>query len=136
MVHQLSFAVIHTYDSQEQGITVPVTLTHAEDQVELLAKIDTGAQTCIFQRQYAEILQLDVEAGHHQTFETVTGTFEAFGHTVGLEVLGIRMDAVVFFARDHDFLRNVLGRHGWLQQIRMGLVDYNSLLYLSHYNDT
>jgi hypothetical protein len=31
--------------------------------------------------------------------------------------------------------RNLLGKLGWLQQIRFGLVDYDEMIYLSDYND-
>jgi hypothetical protein len=29
----------------------------------------------------------------------------------------------------------LLGRQGWLLQVRLGLVDYEQLIYLSNYDD-
>lgn len=31
--------------------------------------------------------------------------------------------------------RNLLGQHGWLEQIRMGLIDHDEILYVSPYNE-
>jgi hypothetical protein len=50
-------------------------------------------------------------------------------------VLGIETTTTVYFAADEAFTRNVLGRQGWLNVIRLGLVDYEGKLYLSHYDD-
>jgi hypothetical protein len=30
---------------------------------------------------------------------------------------------------------NVLGRHGWIERMRLGLVDYEGLLFLAHYDE-
>lgn len=134
MSHQLSFRVLYEYDSRVKGITVPIGLNYRDNEVRLLAKIDTGADNCIFQREYGEMIGLTIEDGQHQKFETGTGTFQAYGHTVNLEVLSFRIESLVFFAENPTFPRNVLGRHGWLQNMRIGLVDYDSRLYLSAYN--
>jgi len=40
----------------------------------------------------------------------------------------------VFFPAAREIQRNVLGRQGWLQQFRVALIDYDSVLHLSHYN--
>jgi len=40
----------------------------------------------------------------------------------------------VFFADLPGFFRNVLGRHGWLERIRLGLVDYDGEIYASRYD--
>jgi len=39
--------------------------------------------------------------------------------------------AVVYFAEDYSLNRNLLGRQGWLQLIRIGLDDYKSEIYIS-----
>jgi hypothetical protein len=51
-----------------------------------------------------------------------------------LETLGYSFDVTVYFAADESFTRNVLGRHGWLDQVRIGIVDYESKLSLSRYD--
>jgi hypothetical protein len=45
------------------------------------------------------------------------------------------LDIVAYFAKDEWFNRNVLGRHGWLNRIRIGLNDYDGQLYLSRADD-
>lgn len=42
---------------------------------------------------------------------------------------------MVYFAADDYFPRNLLGRHGWLDQVRVGVIDYEGLLFLSRYSD-
>ncbi|MBI3423083.1 MAG: hypothetical protein HY011_09100 [Acidobacteria bacterium] len=43
--------------------------------------------------------------------------------------------ATVYFAASVDIPVNVLGRVGWLDRVRLGLVDYNCHLYLSASGD-
>jgi hypothetical protein len=52
--------------------------------VELVAKIDTGASHCLFERHYGEQLGLEIETGIAQKFSTATGTFLAYGHNLTL----------------------------------------------------
>lgn len=63
------------------------------------------------------------------------GSFDAYGHMVSLETLGYSFDVTVYFAAHESFTRNVLGRRGWLDQVRLGLVEYESKLYLSRYSE-
>ena len=41
---------------------------------------------------------------------------------------------MVYFAASPAFRRNVLGRSGWLQQLRVAIVDYDSVLYVAKYD--
>ena len=52
-----------------------------------------------------------------------------------LETLGYSFDVTVYFAAHENFTRNVLGRRGWLDQVRLGLIEYESKLYLSRYEN-
>jgi hypothetical protein len=38
------------------------------------------------------------------------------------------------FAKYPGLQRNVLGREGWLRNLRIAVIDYDSLLYLSAYD--
>jgi hypothetical protein len=53
---------------------------------------------------------------------------------VRLSTLGHSVDALVFFADDAQLRRNVLGRHGWLNRLRIGIVHYDSKLYVNEYD--
>lgn len=66
-------------------------------------------------------------------FGTVTGSFRAFGHEVTLIALGIEIAPIVYFAEHQSFTRNVLGRLGWLDRIKLAVVDPECKLYLSVY---
>jgi hypothetical protein len=130
----LEFAITHHYRSAFVGIEVPVTLRYGSQSVDLIAKVDTGAAYCIFDRRYAEMLGLNVESGRFQTFQTVAGSFPAYEHEVTLQMPGIEFSARVFFAQDTEFARNFLGRTGWLDRLRVAIIDYDRTLYLSAYD--
>ncbi|HMW00370.1 MAG TPA: aspartyl protease family protein, partial [Acidobacteriota bacterium] len=97
------------------------------------AQVDTGASFCIFQRQYGEALGIDIECGDRVVVGTATGTFIVYGHMVTLSTVGLEFDSMVFFASHEGFSRNVLGRNGWLNKVRFGLIDYEGKLFLSQY---
>jgi hypothetical protein len=42
--------------------------------------------------------------------------------------------STVYFAKEESFTRNVLGRVGWLDRVKLGLIDYEGKLFLSEYN--
>lgn len=130
----LSFDVVHTYPDNEDGIELSVMLKAGSHETRLQAKVDTGATYCIFERAYAEALGIEVESGIPMRISTATGAFEAYGHEVTLECLSWEIPCVAYFAGNESFGRNVLGRHGWLQQFRVAIVDYDSKIYLAKYD--
>jgi hypothetical protein len=132
MTLSLSFDASHQC-ALADGIEIPTELRVGDQIVEFMATLDTGAAHCIFERRYAEELGLDVEAGRSQRFRTVAGSFVAFQHEVTIRTLGIEFSAVVFFAEDETFTRNFLARPGWLDRVRVGIVDYARRLFLAPY---
>jgi hypothetical protein len=135
MAHRLSFSESLTYDAGQPGITVLVTLRVGQAQVNCEAKVDTGASLCVFARSYGEQLGLDIADGLRQIIGTVTGSFVAYLHEVDFSVAGLEFSAFVSFTEEESFQRNVLGRRGFLEQVTLGLVDYEGRLYLSRYPD-
>jgi hypothetical protein len=131
----LSFALVHHYDTRAAGISLPVSVRSGPLSIELQAKVDTGSTFCVFERRHGERLGLDIESGTPERIGSVMGSFTAYGHEVTLAVLGIETTATVYFAAQEHFPRNVLGRAGWLDRVRLGLIDYDGRLYLSHYED-
>ena len=87
----MEFSVSHQYNFSAEGIEVPVTLGNGGQSVDLIAKLDTGAAHCIFERRYAEILGINPESGRLQRFRTMTGSFAAYEHEVTLQVLKHRL---------------------------------------------
>jgi hypothetical protein len=135
MSYQLNFDQLTNYDPGQPGITLPVTLKLVAHSVAVEAKLDTGATDCIFARKQAEQLGISVESGRPVRIRTATGSFIAHAHDVTLNVLGLDFDVPALFAKDSDFNPNVLGRHGFLDHVYLGLVDYEGKLYLSRYGD-
>lgn len=41
---------------------------------------------------------------------------------------------MVYFFADKEIEKNLLGRSGWLDRVRFGLVDYDRKFYLSAYD--
>ena len=137
MSHELIFGEMHNYSasSPSDGVTLPVALSTGPNSVQLTASVDTGASFCIFERGYGEALGLDIEAGMLTHVRTAAGMFDAYGHMLALTTLNYSFDIMVYFAKEESFMRNVLGRRGWLDHVRLGLVDYEGKLYLSKYDD-
>jgi len=134
VTHQQSFALKHYYSAGD-AIRLPVTLISGGEEIRADAFLDTGATYCIFRREVAVSLGIDVEAGASVRVGTVTGGFDAYGHTLTLETLGYSFEVMVYFAAHDGLPRNVLGRRGWLDRVRLGLIDHDAELYLSGYND-
>ena len=132
---QLGFTARLDY-SGYGDLIFPLTLSSAiNNRVVVRVKLDTGSTFCVFQRRYADLLGLDLESGTPQRIRTVTGSFDAYGHEVALTVGELEWQAVVYFAGDESFPVNVVGRVGFLDRLRVGVVDYEQLLYLAAYDE-
>lgn len=117
-------------------ITLPIAISaNSQDFYDVRAKLDSGSVFCVLQRHYARLLNLDLEAGIPQRIRTATGSFLAYGPEIMLSIEGIEWQATVYFAEDEYFPVNVVGRVGFLDRLRSGLVDYEQTLYLSAYDD-
>lgn len=126
----LGFSDRLNYSSYDE-ITVEILLSSGlETHVAIDAKVDTGSKFCIFQPRYAFLLGFDLEAGVRERIRTAAGHFIAYGHEVTLTVADIEWDTVVYFAEMETFAINVVGRVGFLDHLRVGLVDYEQLLYV------
>lgn len=135
MNHSLQFPHRHFYKASSH-ITVPVTLLSSPMRwADAIVAVDTGSTFCVFDRTYAEALGLDVESGLQQRISTATGFFYCYGHEVTLVVFDLEWNAVVYFAEADEFSINVLGRVGFLDRLKVGIVDYAQTLYLGLYDE-
>jgi hypothetical protein len=132
---QLSFTSRVDYGGYGDLIFPLALSSDISNRVMVRVKLDTGSTFCVFQRRYAELLGLDVEDGTPQRIRAVTGSFTAYGHEVTLTVGDLEWQAVVYFAADESFPVNVVGRGGFLDRLRVGVVDYEQLLYLAAYDE-
>lgn len=130
----LAFNYAYRYPEHRDGILIPVSLQSGRTFHKASASIDPGASVCLFSREIGEILGLDIEQGVYQRLGTLTGGLDAFGHEVNLQTFDIGLSSTVYFAREYYLPRNLLGRAGWLNKLRFGLIDYDQLIYLSQYD--
>lgn len=132
-MNQLNFAEEFFYKDDSQGISLPVKLTYAGTVIDVLAKVDTGAAVCLFSYEDAIDLGISIEQGIPLRLGGLTGSLEAFGHEVTLQTGDIAFQRVVYFAKHPGLQRNLLGRRGWLRNLKLAVIDYDNLLYLSAY---
>lgn len=132
-MESISFDEVLFYNTLKAGITVSVILKFEDELIDFEAKIDTGSSFCIFERKHAERLGIDVENGEAMQISTATGHFLAYKHELRLTVMNIETVSTVCFAKEESFTRNVLGRQGWLDRVKLGLIDYEGKLFLSEY---
>lgn len=132
-MHRLDFENLILYDAGRVGISLDVKIQLGNLTANFEAKIDTGAEGCIFERKYGEQIGIEIESGESQNFSTATGSFKTYGHSLTLITKQNRFDSYVFFAADESFQKNVLGRYGWLNRLIVGINDYDGKLYLSRY---
>ena len=132
-MHQLSFTRLHSYADWDASITVPVVLRSGAKVADLVASLDTGASQCLFENAYASELGIDLTSGVLTRFRTANSSFDAYGHEVEIDVLGIVTHSLVYFFAEPSIRKNVLGRGGWLDRVCVGLVDHDREIYLADY---
>lgn len=112
MLHQLHFAIKERFRTTHAGIIIPFSLTLNGATAFGRAKIDTGSKYCLFQRELAEELGLEVEDGLPVRLNTLTGDFTAHAHTVMLNTFEISFESTVLLTAGYGTNRNILGRRG------------------------
>ncbi len=130
----IEFDAVYNDSLFEVGITVEANLAMGDLDVDVEAKIDTGSTYCIFERYHGEGLDIDIENVMPIQIGTPMGSFRVYGHEVTLTVLGIETVSTVYFAESEYFDRNVLGRIGWLDRVKLGLIEQEGKLFLSKYS--
>jgi hypothetical protein len=131
--NHIDFENVYHYDTLKTGVTLPVSLKYGSLETTVRAKIDTGASHSIFERLHGEYFGLEIENGELLSFSTVMGSFRAFGHELSVRFLNIEIYTKIYFAEDDNFRKNVLGRQGWHDRVKFGLIDYEGKLFLSEY---
>lgn len=131
---QLTFDEEFRYEDDEHGIPLSVTLTYGDQTVRADAKVDPGAIVCLFRHEVGVALGVPIEQGIPIRLGGMAGSLEAFGHEVTLQTGQLVFQSLVYFAKYPGLPRNLLGRRGWLRNLRLGLIDYDNLLYLSAYD--
>lgn len=131
---QLTFAQEHHYKDDEEGIPLSIKITYGAKTVRVNAKVDPGAAVCLFSHEDGLDLGIPIEQVIPTRLGSLTGSLEAFGHEVTLQTGDIVFQSIVYFAKHPGLQRNLLGRQGWMRNLRLGVIDYDYLLYLSAYD--
>jgi hypothetical protein len=134
MPTQLNFDEELRYSDDLSGITIPVLLINGDKSIRVATKVDTGAQICLFAYEVGLRLGLEIEQGTPIVLTSIGGSIDAFGHDVVLQTAGLAFGSRIYFAKYPGLPRSVLGRQGWLRNLRMAVIDYDGLLYLSAYD--
>jgi hypothetical protein len=131
---QLSFDVTFVYPDRTDGITIPTVLSFGDRIVNTFAKVDPGAECCVFSREIGEKLGIDIERGIPQSMGSLTETLDTFGHEVTIQTFDLAFQSIIYFAKYHGLNRNLLGRIGWLRNLRLAIIDYESKIFLSQHS--
>lgn len=135
MSHHLVFDKRHYYkEDPRQVIFVPVELSANGIRVDVAAKLDTGAECCLFDRRWADWLGIDLESGPRRTFRGLTGRLDAFEHEITMRCFDIEFISRVYFTGELGVARDLLGRNGWLEHFRLAIVHYDREMFLSPYD--
>lgn len=101
MSFQIEFQKSEIFKQLDVGISIETALHHGNRKTNCLAKIDTGSQVCLFARDYADILEIEVETGFREKVSTLAGGLIAYAHQIELETLGLRFQSYVYFAESY-----------------------------------
>jgi len=134
MMTQLRFTEIYRYPDHPDGITISVMLTYGAMDIRVHAKVDTGAEVCLFTHEDGLKLGVPVDQGISSVLRSLGGPLEAFGHEVLLQTGDLAFQSFVYFAKYPGLSHNILGRQGWLRNLKLAVIDYDNLLYLSAYD--
>jgi hypothetical protein len=131
----LTFTEQFNYADDPAGILLPVTLSYGGKTLSTNAKVDPGAAVCLFSLEIGLQLGVPVESDIPIVLTSfLGGALDAFGHEVILETGNLTFQTTVYFAKYPGLPRNFLGRQGWLRKLKLGLIDYDNLLYLNAYD--
>ena len=133
-MHRLDFAWVHRYSDDGKGVSIPVLLRSGAHQVPVIASVDTGSSFCIFGAEAADALGLDLKTGFRRRFQTANSVFDAHGHEVELSSFGVATHSTVYFFADPLTGKNIPGRAGWLDRVRIALVHHDNKIYLAPYD--
>lgn len=134
MAQQISFTEEFRYADDLAGITIPVILRYGGKSRRVQAKVDTGGDVCLFSREEGTFLGVPVDQGMPTTLSSLGGNIEAFGHEIAIQTGELIFESVVYFAKYPNLPRNILGRQGWMRKLKLAVIDYDNLLYLSEYD--
>lgn len=134
MNYTLTFDKQLFYDNEEDSVSIETKVKYVDEEISFVAKIDTGASLCIFKREIAEKLGVEVENTEiTQRVRNANGNiFKVFGHFVTIEIADFEFECLVYFA-ENFVAANVFGKRGFLDKFRIAIDDNEGKLFLDEY---
>ncbi len=135
MAYTLNFEKQLNYNTEEDSIAIETKIKYVNQDFSFAAKLDKGASLCIFKREVAEELEIEVENTkiRQRVRNASGGIFNVFGHFVTLEIADFEFECLVYFAESY-VAANVLGKRGFLDKFRIAIDDHEGKLFLSEIN--
>jgi hypothetical protein len=130
MATQLIFPISYRFENTDVGIVIPCMVECNAVQAKFHAKVDPGSEYCLFSRELADELGIEVLDGLPVRLSTLADGLTANAHWVTLHTLGIRFESFVLFHPAYGADRNILGRRGWLNNLHMALTMDNEMIHL------
>ena len=130
MEFQLNFPIRRRFETSDVGILIPCSLERNGITVDLNAKVDLGSEYCLFRREVADELEIEVEDGVPVRLGTLAGSFTCFAHTVVVNTFELKFESTVLFNPAYGTNRDILGRIGWLNNLHFGLTMDDEMIYL------
>ena len=104
-------------DSARRVPLLKVTLRHQNKKVTVLAIIDSGADICVFNLDYAKLLELDLSSCEQVTVSGVEGMVrDCYKTTIDLEPEGLPKITVPVLFIDSSGVDGLLGQEGFFDQ--------------------
>ena len=110
-----------------RGVYLPVALQVEERRTQVVLRVDCASTHCVLERPWATYFGLQWEAGDAVRIGTATGGFQAFIHTIELQIDRFRWEAPVAIAEFESvsgaITRDVLGLVGFFDRFRVTIDD-------------
>jgi hypothetical protein len=107
-----------------------VALQNGTKNLQTIALIDSGSTYSLFDYQAGVELGIDVRSGRPQRLSSLGGVVLGYAHRIEIEIVeGWRFTTEVLFS-DQPVSRNLLGHHGFLEHVAVGLHGKISRIYL------
>ncbi|MBI1761701.1 MAG: hypothetical protein HYR56_09730 [Acidobacteria bacterium] len=99
MITQLHFSVSRRFKTTALGILIPGALERNGVRAGFEAKVDPGSEYCLFSRELADQLGIEVLDGLPVRLSTLAGGLTANAHWVTLHTLGLSFESFCCFTR-------------------------------------
>lgn len=134
--HQFNFRplLIESGGRKELTIALPVlevTFWHRDLTASDFAIVDSGSTFSLFSREIADELGIEVLQGRPQKLTTLGGPMLAYGHEVTIAIIPSVQSKTEILFSEYPLPRNLLGHHGFFNQMAVALRSKLGLIYLN-----